>query len=315
MHQIGLCMNTGRCGTTYLAQVLGAAYGEDCDIFHEDIAERHAKARRYLWHFDQADLARIRRDSDIENYLTQIRKRSSKRPYISLGFPGLPLVPLLLASFPGQIRLLHLIRDPLSVAASMTNLGQYDPSMSSISDPGYLELPNPVESRCAHPEYAATWDSMSRFEKGLWRWTEYNLLALAIHERHPDVPYMRLTSATLFKDPDAPRRVADFYGLPVRTLTPQPRFRNETNPNLTALHGVGEEWRCYVQYPHILELAEKLGVPVKTEGLAERMKAYATPSAWELARYRWRLRCRPRWVKEKVIQLASRLRRIASSIL
>jgi hypothetical protein len=308
-------MNTGRCGTTYLAQVLSAAYCDDCEIYHEDIAERHAKPRRYLWRFEQTDFAQMRRDSDVENYLIQIRQGSANRSYVSLGFPTLPLMPLMLAEFPHRVRLLHLIRDPVSVAASMTNLGQYDPHMGVISDPGYLELPNPIETRCAHPEYADNWNAMSRFEKGLWRWAEYNLMALAIHERYADVPYMRLTSATLFKDPDASRRVADFYGLPVRTLLPQPRFRNETNPNLTATHAVGNEWRRYVEYPYILELAEKLGVPVKADGLEERMKAYSAPTAWELAKYRWRIRCRPQWIKGKVVRLASLMKRAASSIL
>jgi hypothetical protein len=308
MHQIGLCMNTGRCGSTYLARVLAAAYAEDCDILHEDIAERQAKPRRYLWHFDEADFARMRQDTDILEYVGRISQRAAVRPYIDIGFPPLPLVPLILAIFPGQVRLLHLVRDPVSVAASMTNLGQYDPKMSVISDPGYLELPNPLESRCAHPEYSAPWSTMTPFEKGLWRWAEYNLMALAIHKRYPEVPYMRMTSDTLFTDSGAPNRVAKFFGLPARELLPQPRFRNATNPNLTFYHPVGEEWRRYVHYPYVLELAEQLGVPVRSEGLEAEMKKYAAPSKIELRTYRWRLRFTTYWWRHKLEKLLSLLK-------
>src|SRR5262249_43791739 len=202
----------------------------------------------------------------------------------------LPLVPLIIATFPGRVRLLHLVRDPISVAASMTTLGQYDPKMIQSSHPGYAELPNPFETRCAHPEYAAKWKNMTAFEKGLWRWAEYNRMALGIHERHPEVPYIKMTSETLFKDVDAPRRVARFFGLPPREFLPQPRYRNATNPNLTLYHPVGEEWRRYVHYPYVLELAEQLGVPVRSERLEAEMKKYAAPSGSQLRKYRWRLR-------------------------
>src|SRR5262249_55045154 len=132
---------------------------------------------------------------------------------------------------------------------------------------------------------------------------EYNLMALAIHERHPEVPYMRMTSEALFADADAPSHVATFFGLPPRELLPQPKFRNATNPNLTLYHPVGEEWRRHVPYPYVLELAEQLGVPVRSEGLEADMKKYAAPSGSQLRKYRWRLRFTTYWWRHKLGQL------------
>jgi hypothetical protein len=308
MHQICLCLSTGRCGTTYLANVLSAAYGDDFDILHEDVLEHQAKPKRYLWYIDEVNFAELRRDSDVSDYLSRVAARSKERPYIDVGYPCLPLIPLIIATFPGRVRFLHLVRDPVSVAASMTTLGQYDPKMIRVSHWGYAELPNPLETRCAHPEYATKWKSMTSFEKGLWRWAEYNLMALAIHERHAEVPYIRMTSETLFTDADAPGRVAKFFGLPPRELLPQPKFRNATNPNLTHYHPVGEEWRRYVRYPYVLELAEQLGVPVRSEDLEAEMKRYAAPSALQLRKYRWRLRFTTYWWRHKLEELLSLLK-------
>jgi hypothetical protein len=314
MHQICLCLSTGRSGTTYLAHVLSAAYGHDFDVFHEDILEHQAKPRRYLWYFSEPDFAELRRDSDISRHLDRIATRSSVLPYTDVGFPCLPLVPLIIATFPGRVRLLHLVRDPISVSASMTTLGQYDPEMSLVSHPGYAELPNPLETRCAHPEYAGRWMSMTAFEKGLWRWAEYNLLALTIHERHPELPYLKMSSDTLFTDADAPGQVAKFFGLPPRDMLPEPKFRNATNPNLTYYHPVGDEWRRYVHYPYVLELAEQLGVPVRSERLEAEMKKYAAPSASQLRKYRWRLRFTTHWWRTKLEELRSLLK-ISSRLL
>jgi hypothetical protein len=311
MHQICLCLTTGRSGTTYLAHTLKATYHPNVDVFHEDIAEFQSKPRMNLWKLDESDFAPMRQDSFVAAHLSRIKERSNIRPYIDVGFPSMPLIPLILKTFEGRVRLLHLIRDPVTYAASMTTLGQYNPHMARTVGLGYLQEPNPLETRCAHPEYASKWVAMTAFEKALWRWAEYNLLALAIHQRFPDVPYMRLTSESLFKDADAPNRVAEFYGLPKKPLSPQPKFRNATNPNLTVYHPVGDEWRTYVNYPYVLELAERLGVPVKKDNLEARMKKYAAPSQLDLWKYRWRIRFTRAWIRQKTKRLASRISGLA----
>src|ERR1700687_31251 len=201
MNPIGLCMSTGRCGTTYLAHLLKAAYEPEFGIFHEDAPERTSKPNRYLRFFDEEDFAQMRADPDVADYLARFAKHLTARPLIELGNSIVPLVPLLIATFPGRIRILHLVRDPVTTAASFTTFLMYTQGLEIGNMP-----PDPIHTRCVHSEYAEAWEFMSPFEKNLWRWGEYNLLALEIHERHPELPYMKLTSDELFRDPLAARR-------------------------------------------------------------------------------------------------------------
>jgi hypothetical protein len=305
MHGIGLCISTGRAGTTYLAHLLQAAYGRDFPVFHEDIPYYQAKPRRYLWHLDAADFAAMRRDPDVAAYLQRIAAITAERPYIDIGHVATPLVPLVIATFPGRVRLLHLVREPVTSAASAVTFSLYAADRDHLVGPDYKHHPmppNPIESRCAHPEARASWPAMTPFEKNLWRWAEYNLLALEIHARHPEVPYLKIVSEELFGDDlGVARRVAAFYGLPPRPLRRVPRgLRNATHPNLRVRFAVGPEWRRYDRYPYVLELAGRLGCPVPTAGLEAAMTKYAPPSARELALHRWLLRLTPTWWRQKL---------------
>ncbi|HEY7328471.1 MAG TPA: hypothetical protein VH592_12560 [Gemmataceae bacterium] len=258
----------------------------------------------------EADFAVMRQDPDIASLLTRIVAVSADRPYIDVGCTATPLVPLIIATFPGRVRLVHLVREPVSTAASCSTLGDYYPDSTTRRDAfHYLEKPNPLESSCAHPVCPERWEQMSPFEKAMWRWAEYNLFALAVHERHPEVPYLRLRADRLFRDVRAVGEVAEFYGLPTRILATQSLARNATNPNLTNCYPLGNEWRRYVEYPYILELAEQLDVAVDEAKLEKQMKKYAAPTCWELWKYRWRQRFTAHWVWSKVGRLGSLVRK------
>jgi hypothetical protein len=306
MHQICVCFSTGRTGTTYLAHTLKATYPFDADVFHEHVEEFQSKPRKYLWGLDEGDLAVMRADPLIAAHLTEIKERAELRPYVDVGHTATPLVPLLLAMFPGRVRMLHLIRDPLESAASMAVRGMYHPRDDGREGPGYNVPPNPRDTQCIHPEYASRWDAMTPFEKNLWRWGEYHLFALTVHARYPEVPYLRLFSRDLFADQSCLEAIARFYGLPARQLILQPNSRNETHPNLTSAISIGDEWRRYVEYPYILELATQLGVSVQLDRLEERMKKYAAPTAWEIAKYRWKMRLSRQWWNLKLQRLGLR---------
>jgi hypothetical protein len=155
---------------------------------------------------------------------------------------------------------------------------------------------------------------MSPFERALWRWAEYNLFASAVRETYRDVPYLLVRADDLFRDLEVVRQIAEFFGLPPRRLEPpQLQAQNSTNPNLTSKYPLGDEWRRYKEYPYILELAERLGVPVRLEGLERRMRKYAAPSRWELWKYRWRIRFTRDWWRRKVGRLGSSCRRLFPS--
>ena len=303
MHPICLCFSTGRSGTTFLAHTLTATYHPEVDVFHEDISEFQSNPRCYLWSLDERDFAPMRKNPIIAAHLARVQERSALRPYVDVGHTVTPLVSLLLATFPGRLRLLHLVRDPVEASASMAVRGMYHPRYEGMEGPAYNLPPDPCQTRCAHPEYASRWQVMTPFEKNLWRWGEYHLLAMAIHERNPEVPYLRLPSENLFKDQSCSRIIADFFGLPKRDIVAQPTYRNETHPNLTSSISIGDEWRRYVEYAYILDLATLLGVPVQQDGLDKKMKKYAAPTAWQIAKYRWKVRLTPQWWARKLRQV------------
>jgi hypothetical protein len=179
----------------------------------------------------------------------------------------------------------------------------YHPRFEGLEGPDCNYPPKPDRSRCAHPEFAGAWTCMTPFEKNLWRWGEYHLFALAVHEQHPEVPYLKLLSSDLFQDANSLGVIANFYGLPNRTILPKPEFRNETHPNLTSAISIGKEWKRYGDYPYILELAKTLGVPPDVAALEKQLKKYAAPTPWEVAAYRWRMRFSRRWLTRKLVSL------------
>jgi|GEM_PF-3407280 len=305
MHPIGLCLSTGRSGTTYLARALAATYGDTAHVFHEDIDDPQSKPRRYLHYRGPDDLAQLRSDPDIATHLARIERLAATDAYIDVGHPAMAIVPLVIATFPKRVRLVHLVREPVSVAASYTTMGQYDPNQADTVGLNPW-LPDPTVTRCAHPVPPDTWAAMTPFEKNLWRWGEYQLAAVEIHRDHPEVPFLRVSSDELFRTPDTVARIAAFYGLEPRSVVIPPRSRNEANPNLTVMHSVGPEWKRYTDYPWILDLARELGVPVPVDGLEERMRRYAAPSAGELFRYRWRQRFTWTWIRNRLRRLFHR---------
>jgi hypothetical protein len=251
----------------------------------------------------------LRQDSAIAAHLKRVEDLSQHRPYVDVGHPAISLIPLFLDAFPGRVRLLHLVRDPVSAAASMAVRGMYHPRFEGLVGPEYNFPPSPGQTRCVHPEYATAWKSMTPFEKNLWRWGEYHLLALEIHKQHPELPYLRLLSSDLFQDATSLERIADFYGLPKRVISPKPEFRNETHPNLTTAISIGPEWKCYVKYPYIVDLAKLIGVPPNDVELEKQLKKYAAPSAWQIAKYRWRMRLSRQWVKGKLASIGFNFKR------
>jgi hypothetical protein len=311
MHPICLSINTGRCGTTFLASALSATYPEAA-CYHESVRDDVTNPRDYLWRFDEADFEGMRADPAVGAFLDRIADESRDRPFIDPGNNLSPLVPLIAATFPGRVRVLHLVRDPVLVAASFVNFTMYAEGTEHPERPGgwwnNSRPPNPRESRCAHPEYADRWDRMTPFEKNLWRWAEYNLYALEFHRRFPDVPFQTVVARQMFKQPaESLARVIDFYGLPTRApILPPPDRQNAANPNLRHSFPVGPEWRRYEQYAYILDLARELGDACRPEEIAAKVPAYAAPTRWELFRYRLRYRLKPRFWAEKLARPMSR---------
>lgn len=303
MNPICLCISTGRSGTTFLAHTLKATYPE-VEVFHEDVCEFQSKPGKYLWRTQRIDFDEMGQDPLIRAHVARIAELSRDRPYVDVGHPAISLIPLLLDAFPGRARLLHLVRDPVSAAASMAVRGMYHPRFDGLEGPEYNFPPNPLQTRCSNPEIGVHWKSMTPFEKNLWRWGEYHLFALAVHERHPEVPYFKLLSSELFQDSSSLKKIADFYGLPDRPIVLRPEFRNETHPNLTSTISIGNEWKRFANYPYILELANELGVSPKMEDLEKQMRKYAAPSRWETAKYRWRMRLSRRWLAQKLAHLS-----------
>jgi hypothetical protein len=293
MHPICLSINTGRCGTTFLTNSLGATYPE-LACHHELVMDDVTNPRDYLGAFDPADFAAMRADPAVAAFLDRIAAESERQPFVDPGNNLVPLVPLIAATFPGRVRVLHLVREPVSVAASHTNFTLYANGTEDPEQPGgwwnNTRPPNPSASRCVHPEFANRWGDMTPFEKNLWRWAEYNLFALEFHRRFPDVPFLSMTSNELFQDSaSALRALIAFYGLPPREpVVAPPEQQNATNPVLRRRFPVGDEWRRYVEYPHVLELAAQLGVPTDRDRLERQMVKYAAPSRSEMLRFRLR---------------------------
>ena len=268
-HQVVLFLSTGRCGTQFLADRLSAVYSDLARVEHEPHSQEYAPPHFFsTYHGGDSIVLR----PAIQKHLADIRRTLSSRHYVEVGWPIYGVLPRLLLELEGRVRVVHLYRHPVRVAASLTThsvygRGEWTDEMS-IS-PGNVGV---VQGYLA----GSAWETMSEFEKCLFWWTEINQYAIDLQNQFPQIPWLSMSFEDMLLSgrPDSMKRLLKFMSLPERgelfdSLTDRTdKYSRTTQESL--------EIDSLLKYPKAIEVMEQLGYsydPAMLREVKERYKS------------------------------------------
>ena len=239
-------LSTGRCGTQWLARALSQCLGPRARVEHEPLRDDYQWRRR---------LAGGPPPEAVERHLLSIEETLRSQDYIESGCPSWSTLPYLKERLGERMRVVHLIRHPVTTALSWVSRGAYaEPILPGLPAGRVLLLPE--DPGVSHPEYRTAWPELSRFEKCLWFWAEVHSFGLRL-EQLLEVAWLRLPFEELFRGEGSVRLAEFIGGMPTECLADTLRERTDR------FHGFAvEEWVDPARiggHPVIVETAERLG--------------------------------------------------------
>lgn len=250
MNTATFILSTGRCGTQWIAANLAAACNGLAVIEHEPLHDRYYP-RAMLAGNDPEQTGNA---PEIFAHCDRIEAILDQKSYIECGWPAWGAIPYLMQRFKGRIKIVHLVRHPVSVACSWVSHRAFCPPIIP-GLPGFREkiLASPFDEGTIFSQYRDKWDGMNPFEKALFFWSEVNALGLKL-EAAARVPWLRIRFEDLFQG-DALSQLAGFLGI--------------VAPDSAALSKSEDEYR-YVcdswwnpqdiqKHPEIMGVAARLG--------------------------------------------------------
>ncbi|MBX3441661.1 MAG: hypothetical protein KF774_04580 [Planctomyces sp.] len=277
MHPITLAATTGRCGTTFLERSLQLSYGEGPQwISHEHLRQNVTQVAPFHRSFEPADREGML-SPEVTGLLADWRRISETAPVVDFGWTMRSLIPWMHSEIGDQLRVIHLHRHPVAVAASFKLIGSY----SDYQAPNWALTPS--HPRALFPQFQSRWGNMGPFEKCLYLWLEANAFARELPDRIPGLQMLDVRSESLFKSPEVLRRVAQFTGFadwrPDCPLVPSEE-KNERAVFCLERRPLGEEWKTYQRHPEVIELAEAMGYDMSPEFVGASIHKYQLPDGW-----------------------------------
>ncbi len=265
MQTLGVILSPGRCGTRSIAAYLATIDRADLHVYHERLSVEHTEPRRFFRAYDPALMEQQAAQPEVAAWLAELDAAGPENVTIETGWTAYPLLPLLIERYGERVRVLHLTRHPVKVAASLALHGLYEERRHGELGREPWPLIDPASARVFHPELAEAWPELSLFERSLFRVTEINLFGLELRRRHPELAWSTLRVEDF--DAGTVVRLRQFFGLPDGPPEPLPRS-NETTRLARGARSVGEEWRRAAGHPWAVSAAEPFGYDLSPAGLA-----------------------------------------------
>ncbi len=203
---------------------MGRFYGDLLRVDHEPFQKEYETAANFsAFHEGKEPVL----TPEIVAHLDCIEKTLTSHCYVETGWPAYGLLPHLMQRFRGRIKVVHLYREPLRVASSLTTHAVYSRDEWTQK----LTL-TPTTPGVTQPELAEDhWRRMTEFEKCLFWWTEINAFALRLRNQHPSDHWLDLKFESVFNTNDADRLadLARFLEIPVREAFLQSRSKPTDN--------------------------------------------------------------------------------------
>ncbi len=246
-------VTTARSGTQWLAQALVANCPDGARIEHEPVGYLYAPRKTLR---DPEALRALPVDPRIEDHFASVsRTLAGGRPYVETGFPAFALYPLLKERFGEALRIVHLVREPVRVAASLTTHGWYVPGRRSDIEESVALTPS--DGGFTLTNYAGAWRDMPPFEKCLFFWYEVHRYGLELEETIAPDRFARFRLRDLTTDPGEMSRLLHFTGLSVRSDLR--KMQDKKVDRYSAKSSERIDWKAIGKYPEILALAERFG--------------------------------------------------------
>lgn len=250
-----LFLSCGRTGTQWFADQLAQHYPDLAQVEHEPLGNAYQSVRFFRQKNAAADQLSL---PEIAQHFSAIKTSLHQKYYIESGWPAYATIPAFLEEFADRVKLVHLVRNPLFNAASMTTLHFYSPRNLEEREFFDAYLLTPHKAHVQYPEYAAAWDKLTPFGKNLFQWLEINSWGNELTKLYPEMPYHRLRFEDVFGLSDAPLQSAlRFMGLPIRREMIESRLVRKDNHRSYTHHSIDPA--MLKQHPHVLRLAEDYG--------------------------------------------------------
>jgi Sulfotransferase domain len=204
-------ISTGRCGTQWFAEKLSAHYNDVAFVTHEPFQAEY-EPRLYFRQYHRQQLVSV--SQPIQSHLDGIKKTLQDRHYIETGWPVYGVLPFILSRYKGRVKVVHLFRHPLKVAASLVTHRVY--SREGWSDAVGI-CPSDYGVAQDHLR-GKRWKSMSEFEKCLFWSTEINHFAFSLKQTFSDIPWLSIRFEEVFSESGRTElaKLLDFLSLPER---------------------------------------------------------------------------------------------------
>jgi len=260
-------ITTGRTGTQWFAVRLSEYYGDLARVSHEPFQEAY-QPRLFFDAYHREDHPGY--SSSIAEHIAAIKETIDRKTYIETGWPVYGILPFLLREFEHRVKVVHLFRHPLRVAASLTTHDFYSRG-------------DWTEAVCLHPTDAGVeqedlaglrWEEMQEFEKCLFWTTEINLYAGRLRSQFPEVPWLELKFEDLFFKNDSRelRSVLDFLDFPKREGVFESLEARQDKHTLKTDQEI--DLAQVTKYPLALEVMHQLGYDSTQQTSEEISKRY-----------------------------------------
>lgn len=204
-------ISTGRCATQWFADRLATHYSDLAVVKHEPFHMEY-EPRFYFRAYNKSE--KVAFSPDIENHLNYISNTLNDSHYVETGWPVYGVLPFIFSRLNTKLKVVHLYRHPIRVAASVLthnvySLGEWTKSLSiSPTDFGVSQ------------DYLSgeRWEAMTEFEKCLFWWTEINNWALKLQKDFSEIPWLSLKYENVFSKNGRGelRKLLRFLSLPER---------------------------------------------------------------------------------------------------
>ncbi|MBD3329227.1 hypothetical protein GF357_01920 [Candidatus Dojkabacteria bacterium] len=248
-------LSTGRVGTQWFVNTFRNYYKDLVNAEHEPLAHRYRPVDFYR-NYKKTD--QMLDDEEIKTHLGSINDviKKGKLHYIETGWPAYAFIPLLCKIYPERLKVIHIVRNPVEVALSLSTHNIRD-SNHPYSKAAML---NPKHSRAKiRGKYKARWNHLTQYEQNLYQWTEINSYGVELERIFPMVKFLLVKKEDILGSNSSKEfiNLMNFLELPVRSkplsllAKPYDKYSKQSN-QITDV-------RLIYSYKQTIKLAKKFG--------------------------------------------------------
>lgn len=277
LHSAVVFLCTPRCGTQWISKNISELYSDEILTIHEPLDNEY-NLKENLGDYDTS--AKTIDNERLAKHLDFIDEVTNNMNYIEVGWQSIGGIVNLYQRFPDRLKVIHLYRNPVKVAASLVTHNWYTGKIEDRFEKAEL---TPFDEGAFLSEYKEKWGTLSLFEKSLYYWTEINLRALEIKNRYPRLPFLSLQFENLFEKDKEMQRITLIEMLSFMELNYDNRMLDALDVNYDKYRSKTSKkinWKDIYDHPQTIALAKKFGYTFDEDINLSRYKDPVSRMAW-----------------------------------